>query len=162
MNDTSTFEEWRDIEGYPGYEVSSLGRVRSPRGVLKSYLNPDGYRSLSICRDNKRYTKRVHRLVAEAFHGPRPHGQVARHVDGDSLNNLASNLRWGSPSENVQDSLRHGTNHEARKVVCPRGHTYDPENTWWQNGRKRRCNTCHRLRERARYHRLRPAEGGEQ
>lgn len=35
------------------------------------------------------------------------------------------------------------------KTHCPQGHEYSPENTYLR-GNKRRCNTCHRERERRR------------
>jgi hypothetical protein len=51
----------------------------------------------------------VHRLVCEAFEGlpPSPDHEV-RHLDGDRLNNHATNLRWGTRQENVRDTIRHG------------------------------------------------------
>jgi hypothetical protein len=53
---------------------------------------------------------RVHVLVAEAFLPPRPTpAHEVRHWDGDRMNNAATNLRWGTRSDNVQDALRHGT-----------------------------------------------------
>ena len=51
----------------------------------------------------------VHRLVLEAFVGPRPEGMACRHLDGDRANNRVENLAWGTYSENERDKLRHGT-----------------------------------------------------
>lgn len=45
---------------------------------------------------------------------------MCRHLDGDPTNNRPENLRWGTPKENSDDMLRHGTrmfgeaNHWAR------------------------------------------------
>lgn len=50
----------------------------------------------------------MHRLVLEAFVGPRPRRMVARHLDGDQSNNAVGNLAWGTPSENATDRLDHG------------------------------------------------------
>lgn len=49
-------------------------------------------------------TYKVHRLVCEAFHGPAPDGErwpVVMHVDENAVNNRASNLAWGTQSENL-------------------------------------------------------------
>jgi len=44
-----------------------------------------------------------------AFHGEKPDGYEARHLDGDKLNNHPSNLAWGTHSENECDKMKHGT-----------------------------------------------------
>lgn len=52
----------------------------------------------------------VHKIVLEAFVGPRPsprhHGA---HLDGDSSNNDLANLAWKTPEENEADKKVHGT-----------------------------------------------------
>lgn len=111
--------------GFGGlYEVSSEGRVRSISRVvvcsdgrclpirgrlLRTALNRNGYLSAQIWRGNRHYPREVHVLVAAAFIGPRPEGQQVRHYDGDRANARASNLSYGTPSDNFEDALRHGT-----------------------------------------------------
>lgn len=117
--------EWRAVVGYEGmYEVSDTGEVRSvARTVQRSNgadqlvagktltKHPDrrGYHLVSLTRDHKAVHRRVHRLVLEAFAGPCPEGHEGLHGDGDMHNNHRSNLRWGTRTENVHDSMRHGT-----------------------------------------------------
>jgi hypothetical protein len=139
-------EEWRPIDGHPGYEVSSLGRVRSPRGLLNLHPNSvTGYLYVALGRHTRRA---VHVLVAEAFHGARARSQVVRHLDGSRQNNVVSNLAVGTYSENAHDAVRHGTHHMARKTHCIHGHEFTPENTV-MNGSARGCRTCRRARRRA-------------
>lgn len=99
-------EIWKSIPGAPtGYEVSSLGRVKNPRGkILKVVLNYKGYHYIKIQKRN-RY---LHALVLEAFVGPKPEGMLTRHLDGNKTNNDLSNLTWGTPAENSIDSIAHG------------------------------------------------------
>lgn len=144
---------WRPVAGYPNYEVSSHGQVRSrPRertrgGVLKPQRNSRGYWHVALCRDGETRRVRVHLLVAEAFHGPRPPGQMARHFDDDQDNNRADNLVWGTRSENTLDAVKNSRSSEtghnnARKTHCPQRHRYTPENTYVGPDGKRRCRTC--------------------
>jgi hypothetical protein len=49
-----------------------------------------------------------------AFLGPLPPGLVRRHKNGIKTDCAASNLEFGTHSENVQDSLRHGSLHPAK------------------------------------------------
>jgi NUMOD4 motif/HNH endonuclease len=113
-------EEWRSIAGWPDYQVSSLGRVRStrpwsrgnrpPRILRPSKLADCGYPYVSLYGDKGRWKVCIHVLVCVAFHGPKPpdKNEVA-HADGDPLNNHVSNLRWATWKENNEDKKRHGT-----------------------------------------------------
>jgi len=110
-------EEWRPIRGYPGYEVSDMGRVRShhswrgmpgPR-ILKASRHRKGYLAVSLCRGGARLSQRVHVLVLGAFVGPRADGYQCRHLDGNPGNNRPGNLAWGTAKENVADAIGHGT-----------------------------------------------------
>jgi hypothetical protein len=50
----------------------------------------------------KGITHKVHRLIAEAFHGPAPSDNaVAIHIDENAANNRASNIKWGTQRENL-------------------------------------------------------------
>lgn len=154
-------EEWQTIEGFPLYEVSSLGRVRSyatgKERELRGGVSGSGYRNVGLgshASGIKYYG--VHRLVALAFHGQPKSDQVVRHLDGDRLNNKASNLAWGTVSENMFDKVRHGTHHYANRDRCGRGHEYADGNRF-RDARdgSRRCVICRRLvralaRQRAR------------
>lgn len=118
-------ENWKAIQGYEGlYEVSDLGRVRAlPRqvrntaksvrrlqgGIMKPYLQTAGYYVVKLSRAQKRVSKYVHRLVAEAFIGPCPKGEEVRHRDGRKLHCELTNLRYGTRLENVEDSMVTGT-----------------------------------------------------
>lgn len=166
-----TVEEWRPVPSQPGYEASSLGRIRSvPRAIvrrngnpmkLRSYLlrpQPNGADGRHTVRPSVvgrgPQTKLVHYLVAEAFYGPRPNGGVqVRHLNGNHLDNRVENLQYGSQSENRLDSVRHGTHIQARKKACPRGHVYEPWNLVLSLlPRERKCLACKRARNYCQYH----------
>lgn len=146
-------EEWQPVDGFPGYEVSDQGRVRSmktwhgqpgPR-ILATALNRGGYLTLQlVAPDGRAHSHRVHTLVASAFLGPRSTGQEVRHLDGDPANAWLSNLAYGSPSENARDSIQHGTHFHASKDVCSHGHPFDVENTYRSKDGRRYCRTCNR------------------
>ena len=102
-------ELWKPAVGHSGYEVSSLGRVRSlHRGgrILRPGTASNGYPTVALGRGK---TRTLHSLVAEAFIGARPTGQVVRHKDGDRKNPRASNLIYGTRAENIKDAVAHGT-----------------------------------------------------
>lgn len=92
-----------------------------------------------------RVTKKVHHLVLEAFHGPRPTGLHGCHNNGDPLDNRAGNLRWDTQSGNMRDFHRH-----KGLTECVNGHDItDPENVY-ANAPGRKCKLCQRARANAR------------
>lgn len=75
-----------------------------------------GYRTVSLCHENQKVTKSVHRLVCMAFHGmPPTQSHQVRHLDGNPANNLPVNLTWGTQEENWQDRKAHGHGIEGEK-----------------------------------------------
>lgn len=68
-----------------------------------------GYKQVQLVDATGQPTcRRVHLLVLEAFHGSRPEGMQARHLNGIAGDNRLSNLEWGTPRQNVEDRKRHG------------------------------------------------------
>jgi len=109
------FEEWRPIPGYPGYEASSEGRIRSwlsgRARMLRPFVhesNSRRYLRVTLCRGMVR-KPRVHRLVLFAFAGPCPRGHEAAHRNGNGLDNRLVNLAWVTPEENHDHKHIHGT-----------------------------------------------------
>lgn len=143
-------EEWREVPGFPGYQASNWGRVRSNRGVLKLKLWRHGrscYRVFNPRRNGHTHSLRAHVAVCSAFNGERPSGAVTRHLDGDSLNNCADNLAWGTHQENHADMRVHRRHHNSLKTHCPRCSTAYPEATFTL-GEVRRCAPCRREQQR--------------
>ena len=111
-------EVWKPIKGYEGlYEVSDLGNIRSldryietkkekcfRKGRLrKPFISHAGYKLVSLC--SKKYL--VHRLVAEAFceNPDRERFNVVDHINTDTLDNRAINLRWCDTAGNLANPI---------------------------------------------------------
>jgi hypothetical protein len=146
--------EWRPVPGFPAYEVSALGEVRRGGRQLSLFQDGSGYLAVTLCEGGVRKRFRVHSVVLLAFAGPRPRGAVSRHLDGDPHNNAAENLTYGTQSENMRDRIAHGTDPNASRSECHRGHPYTEANTYVgmnPGGRPCRvCRACTRERHRAR------------
>lgn len=94
-------EQWRDCQSWPIYAASAFGRIAYKGRVLRLTLDGGGYLASAGAR--------AHRLVADAFLGPRPRKRQIRHLDGDPLNNRPGNLAYGTARQNRLDAIRHGT-----------------------------------------------------
>jgi hypothetical protein len=149
MTSVPESEEWRAIDGYPLYEVSNLGRVRSwnrkGRGSERRQSEPRimapqddtrGYLHITLSGGGQR-RRYVHQLVLEAFVGPRGEHRDGRHIDGCRTNNVPSTLEWCSHAKNMDDQFAHGTralgakhgmakltDEQAREIYAANGETY--------------------------------------
>lgn len=98
------------IAGFCNYTIDTEGRVFSlkTKRHLKYKVHRRGYYLVDLWKNNKGHTKKVHRLVAEAFI-PNPQNKPAvNHKDGDKLNNNASNLEWVTNKENTKHAYATG------------------------------------------------------
>ncbi len=105
-------EIWKPIEGFPSYEVSSFGIVKSgPKArrkttlILKQALKNGIYPEVKLVHGKTKKHFPVHRLVATAFlENPLKKGQV-NHKDGDHKNNKVENLEWVTHHENLEHAF---------------------------------------------------------
>lgn len=106
-------EMWKNIPGYKKlYQASNLGKIKSYKNgkILRPWTkNKTGHLCVDLYLNNKRRHLFVHRLILETFIGPCPLGMECRHLDGNPLNNRLDNLCWGTRSENIKDSVLHGS-----------------------------------------------------
>lgn len=121
---------FKEVEGFPAYRVSFNGEIetcwqwgafypgmKSERKWVNLKLSPNdkGYIPINL-RDSGGKGRRthLHRIVAETHVSKPPFPNACvRHLDGNSLNNSASNLAWGTYLDNENDKLLHGT-HQSR------------------------------------------------
>lgn len=103
-------DEWRQI-GDSHYSVSPDGRVRNDetRKLKTPVETKDGYLRTDLYNGNgKRVTKRINRLVAEAYIPNPDNKPQVNHIDGNKKNNDVNNLEWSTGSENMQHAFRTG------------------------------------------------------
>ena len=101
-------EIWKESIKYKGYSVSSLGRLKTPRGHIsqaKSNKNT-GYIQVSVKEENKKPSmKFLHRIVAETFITNIENKPEVDHIDGNRSNAKVSNLRWVTKIENANNKV---------------------------------------------------------
>ena len=119
-------EIWKEIEGYPNYQVSNMGRVKSlnynrtgKEKIMKLRTDKGGYLSVNFHKDKKQTTNKVHRLVAEAFI-PNPENKPCiDHINTVRTDNRVENIRWATYKENGNNPIsknNYSTSHKGKNT----------------------------------------------
>lgn len=118
-------EEWKDVKGFEGlYQVSNYGRVKrlpevrflnhisgikvdyiTKGKILKSCSNGKGYLQVCLTKNNKKHTKKIHRLVAETFLLNSKNLPQVNHKNENKHDNNINNLEWCDCDYNINYSL---------------------------------------------------------
>lgn len=116
-------EEFRNIEGYPNYEVSNFGNVRNKTTlkILKGHSNGQGYLHVALYDDNHvGKSIMIHRLVAAAFIPNDKNLPQVNHIDECKTNNRSDNLEWVTSLDNINHgthNMRVGLNNPNRRPI---------------------------------------------
>lgn len=100
--------------GFNNYYASENGYImnRNTGRILATYPDRSGYMTVRLSKDNRMYTKRVHRLVAETFlEPPDEEAWQVNHINGDKRDNRLCNLEYVTPSDNMYHAYANGLNH---------------------------------------------------
>lgn len=100
--------QWKIIKGFETYEVSDMGDVRNRETgyVLKGGSDKDGYLQVHLSVKGKKTTKKVHRLVCEAFLQNPENKSDVNHINEIKSDNRLINLAWMTHSENMKYGSR--------------------------------------------------------
>lgn len=115
-------EIWKSHPDIVGIEVSTMGRIRTldrvvpnrkgtrlVKGhVLKPFYSGRGYMQVQFYMNGKRFNKKVHRLVVEAFIPNMDNLPEVNHKNCDRDDNRVENLEWCSRSYNRQYREKYG------------------------------------------------------
>lgn len=113
-------EIWKPVPSKHGILASSFGRYKLPEGSIKmpnggvrfyktkplygvkTKANKSARHEYYGFRSHKFGNLKVHHLICEAFHGPKPFPKaVVIHINENALDNRPENLRWGTQKENL-------------------------------------------------------------
>lgn len=123
---------WRPIRGFEKYQVSNTGLVKNVKhGKVTRGNKHDNYWRINLyVEGSKRYEKRIHNLVADAFLKAPENAEALTidHIDRDTSNNSVGNLRWASRSMqainrvmplNLRRNTQHSPPHDMKWMEVP-------------------------------------------
>lgn len=115
-------EIWKPVKDFEQqYEVSNYGRIKR---ILRYNVDPKilkqsvvkGYARVTLCKNNAKYAKNVHQVVAAAFIEGFNYGDMINHIDGNKLNNNVDNLEKTTYSLNNSHAFQTGLRTPVNKV----------------------------------------------
>ena len=98
---------WKIIANYDNYSVSNTGCIKNniTNRILKYYIR-NGYKSVSLSKNNRKKTVNIHNIVAEHFlNKPDNYKYVVNHKNENKLDNNATNLEYITYRENTIYSM---------------------------------------------------------
>ena len=140
-------EMFVDIKGYDGrYKIGDKGtvigisrsndnRYKDKQWVLRQYEDKNGYMYVTLQKDKKRKTIKVHRLVAEAFVENPNNYPCVNHIDSNRSNNNIDNLEWCTYKQNMQHALLNGRFENMRKINSEIMKKNKPVLRRWENAK---------------------------
>lgn len=104
-------ETWIDLKGYENrYSISNLGNIKNDKTntILSPWLNSNGYKSITLIKDGKKSSLKVHQLVAINYLNHLPNGMelVIDHINIDKLDNRVENLRLVTQRQNSSNTKK--------------------------------------------------------
>lgn len=126
-----------EMEKFPGYGIDKNGNlysgvkrktIRDKNGKIAgmTVIRIDQWTKLKTCIDNHGYETayikkrpcRVHRELAKVFIPNPSNLPYVCHKNGIQTDNRIINLYWGTPKQNQQDRIKHGTQCAGENSGC--------------------------------------------
>lgn len=122
-------EIWKDVIGFEGYyQVSNMGRVKSLDRISNHRLRKgkilslkqkhNGYLEGAFSLYGKRTMFLAHREVAKSFLKNSYSYETVNHIDGNKINNMATNLEWLSIQKNIEHAFKTGLRSSTGEKNC--------------------------------------------
>lgn len=94
----------KEIPGFPQYYATEDGQIWSGKThrFLKQRTFYKTYLRVPLSINGKFYLRRVHRLVALAYHPNPLNLPEVNHKDGNTQNNRSENLEWCTRKDNLK------------------------------------------------------------
>lgn len=103
-DDGKIYSKWRRAKG----GVRGAKEIGDELKEMKQQKIPKCYPIISLYKNKKQHVLLVHRLVAQTFLENPKKLPLVMHLDDNKQNNILSNLKWATYSENIKSAFDKG------------------------------------------------------
>jgi len=102
-DDSDIFYELKD--GFNNYMINKNGEIysKNQKKVMKQSISNKGYYMIKLRKDNRCYSKLIHRLLGIQFLDNSNNLPLIDHKNRNKQDNNLNNLRWVTRSENCKN-----------------------------------------------------------
>ena len=125
--------EWKKIDGYEHYEISTNGEVRTTAKNANKLMGLrmwGGYLAVKLSKGCVGKMKTIHRLLALHFIPNPDELNFVDHVNRNKLDNRIENLRWVTRGENKYNTPVTKSNRLGEKYIGRRGTSFRVSIKW--------------------------------
>jgi hypothetical protein len=114
-------EEWKVVNDYSNYHISNTGRLKniSRNQFIVGSKDVNNYVTAKLSKNNICKSKKIHRLVAEAFLPNPENKKTVNHKDHNPENNDVSNLEWATSREQNIHKRKPSKEHQREVIGTP-------------------------------------------
>lgn len=110
----------KPIPNYEGLYSLDLNTNQIYGHKRNKYLKPqleNGYYQISLCKNNKIYRPKLHRLIYEMYNGTIPNKMQIDHINGIRTDNRLENLRLATNQQNQRNIRKKKNNSTGYKCI---------------------------------------------
>ena len=95
-------KSFKDCPSFIGWSACDDGSIWFQGKAMPYNMQPSGYLQVDVSQKGQRMLYNVHKIVADAFLGPRPEGFQIDHKNEIKTDNRAENLHYLSISDHAK------------------------------------------------------------
>lgn len=108
MSNLGNVKSLEYVDTINDYKKNRIYKRKKKECILKPFSSKIGYLEVTLVKNKKRKSVKIHRIVAMTFLEKVKGKNYVNHIDGNKENNSAENLEWCTPSENTKHAFKMG------------------------------------------------------